>query len=173
MNYLKKYLLPSFAILPAIVISIAKAQCPVCTVAVIGGVGLARWLKIDDTITGLWIGGLLVSTSIWTINWLKSKKWDFSFSDYIIPITYYAATIIPLYYYEIIGHPNNMFWRVDKLILGLIFGSIFFYAAVLRYAEIKKQNKGHAQFPYQRVVIPVGVLIVLSAIFFFLTGGIK
>ena len=34
----------------------AKAICPVCTVAVGAGIGLSRWLGIDDSITGLWIG---------------------------------------------------------------------------------------------------------------------
>lgn len=34
----------------------AQAVCPVCTVAVGTGVGLSRWLGVDDTITGLWLG---------------------------------------------------------------------------------------------------------------------
>lgn len=165
----KKYLIGLAGLLPLISIGVAKAQCPVCTAAVIGGVGLARWLKIDDTVTGLWIGGLLVSTSIWTINWLKSKKWDFYLQDYIIPLVYFALTIVPLYYYNIVGHPANVFWSVDKLILGIIFGSLFFWAAVLKYTEIKAKNNGHAQFPFQRVVLPVGSLVILSLIFYFLT----
>jgi hypothetical protein len=165
----KKYFITLTLIPTFFTIGVAKAQCPVCTAAVIGGVGMARWLKIDDTITGLWVGGLLVSTSIWTINWLKSKKWDFVGQDYIIPLAYYAMTIIPLYYYNIVGHPLNVFWGLDKLILGTIFGSLFFWAAILKYAEIKKRNNGHAQFPFQRVAIPVGTLLVLSTIFYFLT----
>lgn len=168
-NLFKKYILPLFGALGAFFLTSVHAQCPVCTVAVIGGVGLARWLKIDDTITGLWVGGFLVSTSIWTINWLKSKKWDFYAIDFLVPLAYYATVIIPLYYYEIIGHPSNIFWGIDKLLLGIILGSVMFYAAVLKYAEIKKKNNNHAQFPFQRVVIPVGILLILSLIFFFIT----
>jgi hypothetical protein len=33
--------------------------CPVCTIAVAGGVGLCRYLGIDDLISGSWIGALL------------------------------------------------------------------------------------------------------------------
>ena len=55
------------------------AVCPVCTVAVGAGVGLSRWLGVDDLITGTWIGGLLVSMIWWTIDWLNKKNIRFSF----------------------------------------------------------------------------------------------
>jgi len=45
--------------------SYALAVCPVCSIAVAGGVGLSRWLGIDDTISGIWIGGLIISLAIW------------------------------------------------------------------------------------------------------------
>ena len=77
--------------------------------------------------------------------------------------------IIPLYHYNIIGHPLNVLWGIDKLILGTALGSIFFYAATLGYIEIKKKNHGRAQFPFQRIVWPVGILVILSAIFYFMT----
>jgi hypothetical protein len=165
----KKYTLPAIATIFTLTLVSVKAQCQVCTIAVIGGVGLARWLKIDDSITGLWVGGLLVSVSIWTVNWLKDKKWTFIFMDYLIPVLYYASVIIPLYYYKIVGHPNNIMWGFDKLILGTVIGSIFFYAMHLRYLEIKKNNNNHAQFSYQKVVLPVATLVVLSAIMYFIT----
>jgi hypothetical protein len=36
----------------------ASAICPLCTIAVGAGVGLSRWIGVDDAVTGLWIGGL-------------------------------------------------------------------------------------------------------------------
>lgn len=161
----KKYILPGLAVFSTSILSVAHAQCPVCTVAVIGGVGLARWLKIDDAITGLWVGGLIVSMILWTINWTNSKKINFWLRDALIVIAYYAMVIIPLYYYNIIGHPLNVLWGMDKLLLGTLVGSIAFYTAFLKYESIKKANYGHAQFPYQRVVMPVGTLLVFSLIF--------
>ena len=35
--------------------------------------------------------------------------------------------------------------------------------------KIKKENKGKAQFPFQKVVMPVGFLAFFSVIFYFLT----
>ena len=50
------------------------AICPLCTIAVGAGVGLAQWLGVDDTATGIWIGGLTVSLIGWTIYWFDGKN---------------------------------------------------------------------------------------------------
>ena len=49
-------------------------MCPVCTVTVIAGLGISRFLGIDDAVTSLWIGGFILSFSFITINWID-KKW--------------------------------------------------------------------------------------------------
>ena len=61
--------------LVGIFLPIAKvgAVCPVCTIAVGASLGLSRWLGVDDTISGLWIGGLIVSTTLWTYSWMKKR----------------------------------------------------------------------------------------------------
>lgn len=165
---MKKYILGFLAILPAMVTTPAKAFCPICTAAVLGGVGLSRWLKIDDSITGLWIGGVTVATAGWTIAWCNRKKIVFWGRDVFITIAFFALIVIPLYYYEIAGHPYNKLWGVDKLMLGIGVGSVFFYAAYLQYENYKKR-RGKALFPFQKIIIPVGTLLILSVIFFFIT----
>jgi hypothetical protein len=55
----------------------AKAVCPVCIVAVGAGLGLSQYLGIDDTISGVWIGGLTAAVAAWTINWFNKKNWSF------------------------------------------------------------------------------------------------
>ena len=147
----------------------ALAFCPVCVVAVAGGVGLSRWLGIDDTVTGLWVGGLLMAVSGWTINYLVKKKWIFGGIKVVIPVAYYALVVGPLYRSEIIGHPLNKIWGIDKLILGIAIGSIFLLAGDLLYHYAKKRNGGHAHFPFEKIVFPVAPLIILSAVFYFIT----
>jgi len=70
------YLLSVFAI-SFLFTQKALAVCPICTLAVGAGVGLSRWLGIDDTISGLWVGGLIVSLIYWTIDWLGEEKYSF------------------------------------------------------------------------------------------------
>jgi len=149
----------------------AQAICPVCVIAVGAGLGLSEYLGIDDTIAGVWIGGLLISLIIWTINWLNKKNWLFGNKDWrdiLIAILYYGLTLWPLWGQGFIGSPANRLWGLDKLILGVAAGSLGFLIMTIWYDHLKKR-RGHAHFPFQKVVMPVSALIVLSLVFYFLT----
>lgn len=159
-------LMSAFFLLRAAAVS---AICPVCTIAVGAGVGLAQWLGIDDIISGIWIGGLTVSMIAWTINWLDKKKWNFKSYKTTIVAAYYLLIVAPLYYSGLIGHPYNKFWGVDKILFGIVVGSIVFISAVRLYEYLKKKNNGHAHFAFQKVVMPVGFLLLASLLFYLLT----
>lgn len=145
------------------------AVCPVCTIGVVAGVGLSRWLGIDDTISGLWIGGLIVSLIMWTISYLDSKKIRFKGRKIITVIGYYALVVLPLYSMGIMGNPlNACACGIDNLLIGMIWGSVAFSVGAIWYFYLKKKNNGHAYFPFQKVVMPISPLIILSIIFYFL-----
>jgi hypothetical protein len=150
------------------------AVCPLCAIAVGSGVGLSRWLGVDDSITGLWVGGLIVSMIAWTISWLDKKNFHFKGKTAIIIIGYYAITLLPLYYYGILGGAQNSLFSLagfyfDKLAMGIIAGSIGFYFGANWYYELKEKNQGRAYFPFQKVAMPVAPLIILSILFYILT----
>lgn len=150
----------------------AKAICPVCVIAVGAGLGLSEYLGIDDTIAGLWIGGLIVSMIIWNINWFNKKKWLFGnkeLRDILLIILYYALIIWPLMNKGIIGNPYNMLWGLDKLLLSIVIGSLAFVLTNLLYNYLKKKNNNHAYFPFQKVVMPISTLLILSLVFYFIT----
>lgn len=149
----------------------ALAVCPVCVVAVGAGLGLSEYLGIDDSIAGVWIGGLIVAMIVWTINWFNRKDWTFGHKDLrdvLTTILYYLLVVWPLYTKDFIGQPGNALWGIDKLLLGITIGSLVFLLATIWYNNIKKR-RGHAQFAFQKVVMPVGALAVASLIFYFLT----
>ncbi len=148
----------------------AFAVCPVCTVAVCAGVGLSRWLGVDDTISGVWVGGMIVSMIAWTINFLNKKNLRFAFRKIIITVLTYALVIYPLYQFKIMGHPQNK-WKfipLDKLLLGIISGSLFFLIAIFVNDFLKKKNNNKAYFPFQKVVIPLLFLGLNSLLFYYL-----
>ena len=147
--------------------SSAWAQCPVCTIAVGAGVGLCRYLGIDDTISGTWIGGLLVSLILWTINWLNKKNIRFLFRKILVAVFYYAITIIPFYQMGIMGDPQNKTLGIDKLLFGIITGNIAFILSIVFNDFLKKKNQGKAYFPFQKVVIPLLFLLITSLIHWF------
>lgn len=165
---MKKNIYLILSILSLTAVKIASAVCPVCTVAVGAGVGLAEYLGIDDTITGLWIGALTVSLSMWTINWFakkdKTQKW--------IPGTtylgYYLLVVAPLFFMKSVFHPFNTLWGINKLILGIILGSLIFYSCSKLYEYMKNKN-GKAHFPFEKVAIPVLSLSIISFIFYIIT----
>lgn len=144
------------------------AICPICTVAVGAGIGLAEWFGVDDVISGIWIGGFTISLIIWTTRWLRGKgfnpMWVFPASF----IVYYGLTLFSLR--NFIGHDLNKLWGFDKLLLGITVGSIVFFASVFLYGYMKKKNNGHAYFPLQKVVMSVAPLIILSVIFYFVVN---
>lgn len=146
-----------------------KAVCPVCTIAVGAGVGLAQWLGIDDTVTGLWIGALIVSLTLWTTNWLKTKNISFRLINLAVGVVYVLIVGVPLYYQNIIGHPYNTLWGIDKLVLGGIIGAVTFYLTAKWYLKLKEKNNGRAHFPFQKIVMSLVALALLSVIFYFLT----
>ncbi len=147
----------------------ARAICGVCTGAAVAGVGLTRWLGIDDLVSGLWVGGALASVTGWTINWLNKKEIRFYGRKILVALLYYGFVVIPFYYYDIATHPRNKYIHetyigIDKLILSIFIGTIFFVIANKTYEYLKAKNGGHGHFPFEKVVFPIGTLLILSGI---------
>jgi hypothetical protein len=148
----------------------ALAFCPVCTVAVAAGVGLSRWIGIDDTISGIWVGAFTVSAIAWTVIWLKSRNWKFPGMEVVVALVYYATVLIPFYKTDIISnHPKNMLWGVDKILLGMVIGSFAFLLFYYAYLIVKEKNGGKAHFPFEKIVFVIVPLLILSGIFYFIT----
>lgn len=160
-----------FSFLSLLTATKAYAMCPICTIAVASAVILLERYGVDNTISGLWIGGLLISSSIWFINWLEKKKWTFPLFEPFVYAAFYSALIIPFHHKLIIGNPFKMLWGTDKVLLGISLGSIAFFLFGFWYQKIKEGNDGHAWFPFQRVVWPIMPLIILSIVFYFITKG--
>jgi hypothetical protein len=161
----KNFLLLALVLFAAV--PFAHAVCPVCTVAVGAGLGLAEWLGIDDSISGLWIGALIVSMSIWTINWLNKKEIRFKGRKILIFLGYYLIVILPLWLKGKIGHPYNKVCGIDKLLFGIILGSILFSAGVLLHNYMRKRNDNVSYFKGQKIAFAVMPLIIASIILYY------
>lgn len=159
---LKILVLSIFSLLPFS----AKAVCPVCTVAVGAGLGISRSLGIDDTISGVWIGAVIVSISMWTINWFKKKNINFKFRGILTFLGYVLIGVVPLYFIKGVWHPNNTILGINKLGLGIVVGMIVFYGSERLYEWMKEKNGGKAHFPFEKVVLPLVLLLVVSFIFY-------
>jgi len=145
-------------------VSTVKAVCPICVVAVGAGLGLSKWLGVDDAVSSIWIGALLAATSLWTLIWLQKKNWNFKFDKIVIFLSYYLLTLVPLYYAGIIGHPLNTIISIDKIIFGVTIGTVVVILINWWYLHLKQKNNGRAHFPYEKVIMPVVFLLLISII---------
>ena len=165
----RKFLLLGLIISGFLGASFVQAQvCPICVVAIGAGLGLSRWFGIDDIVSSIWIGAFLIAMISWTLSFMKKRKWDFTDDGIVITLAYIVLTYIPLYYAKIVGHPLNQIWGIDKIIFGSTVGAIFLFLGNWLHLYLKKRNNGKSFFPYQRVAIPVIVLLLTSIVFYFL-----
>ena len=165
-------IIASLLLLPLFFATPVNAVCPLCTVAVGAGVGLSRSLGIDDTIVGVWIGGLLISSSLWLADWIQKKKFAKKVSGWVWVLAslllMYAFALIPMKITGLIGIPNNTLLGIDKILLGVVLGSVMFFLGSKLHTFLKEKNKGKVYFPYQRVVVPVASLLITTIILYFI-----
>lgn len=164
---MRKILLPLlfFTVYRLLSASTVNAQCPVCTVAVGGGVVLSRYLGIDDLAVGIWIGGFVLTFGLWMATYIK--KVYIKGQAWLITAFLWITTVYSLKLANFIGNPTCKIHGHDKLLTGIEAGTVAFLLglgldAVLR--KLNKKNPGKALFPYQKVVAPVGFLIVATVI---------
>lgn len=157
-----------FAMLALCVATAANAFCPVCTVAVGAGLEGARVLGVSDIITGLWAGGLTLSLAAWTASYMYNHGIRSRLAYLLNYVVYYG--LLALIYFIPVGRPMLQFnsttmWGMDQFLLGAIVGSLTFWFAGKWYEKIKVHNGGHAWFPFQKVVWPLGALAIMTLIF--------
>ena len=160
----------------------ALAICPVCTVAVGAGLEISHLLGVDDAVTSVWIGGLILSMSYWMVDWIKKKiprykdigsdkkrrLLNILISDLFMSSIMYIIVLVPLWYGKYIGRLANGLFGVDKIVFGVIVGSAAFLFGKWMDQKVR-QVKGKQLFNYQRVVFPVSALILTSLVLYFVT----
>lgn len=144
--------------------------CPVCTIAVAAGVGFLREFGVNDIITGIWFGALIISSIAWMIDWLNRKNIHFIFKPQLVIISFIAIFIWPLYHWGIMGLPDNKVFGIDKILFGAIIGGIIFLLAMMSDSYLKKINGDRVMINYQKIIIPLIYLIIASIVMHLLIG---
>ena len=115
--------------------------CPVCTIAVAAGIGILEGWGVDNVIIGLWLGALIVSSIAWMIDYLNRKNIHFLFRKILVIISFYAIFIWPLYHWGYMGEPGSIIFGVnwlDRILFGVIIGTILFILAILSDIYMRK-----------------------------------
>jgi len=139
--------------------STVYAHCPLCVAGAAAGITLTRWVGVDDSITGIWIATLLGASSFWLTNWVMSKYGDRIKNNlhlFVKPFFYlliFGSTIWSFYKFQLIVRMDQIM-GLDKLAFGMLIGGVSFY--LLDLVKIKHY------FPYQKIVISLGSMAILS-----------
>jgi len=141
----------------------AYAVCPVCTIAVGSGLAVAELLGVDDLVAAIWISALIISSSLWMAD--KFKRIRLPWPKISWSIIFYLITLATLYFQGKVGNPFCRIWGIDKILLGLTIGLVSFLSGVGADQYLRKKNYNKGFFPLQKVVLPLGIILLISLIF--------
>lgn len=149
----------------------ANPACPVCMVTVGASLYLAEKTGLDKCVIGVWSGALLAIFGYFLIRWFTKKGW--TFAGYKNVVMGLSIASIGLMY--IPGIPGGMvydpmiigFLYIDSFLLSNIIGAFVFIFGVNFYTWMKERNGGHAHFPFEKVVVPVVMVGLISALFYY------
>lgn len=145
--------------------ALANPACAVCTVAVGASLEIARYYGVDDAVVGVWAGALLALLGYWLILWFNKKNWNFPGRDALL-MAVSVGSIGFMYISEMPYSPQVIgIFYMDPLLFSTILGALTFIYVSKFYQWMKARNGGHAHFPFEKVVLPVAALSLLSVYF--------
>ncbi|MDR3208245.1 MAG: hypothetical protein LBT45_00135 [Rickettsiales bacterium] len=142
--------------------SSAYAVCPVCTVAVGAGLEGARLLGVADAITGAWAGAFTLIMVFWTARYMSRKGIENAIW-YIFDLVVWYVLLAAVYFTPNVEYGKNTVLGADQFLVGIVSGSVVFYAAEKWNHSLLHKNGGKSYFKFQKVVIPFCSLLLLSA----------
>ncbi len=150
------------------IIPYVMAHCPLCTAATIVGVGVTRSLGWDDSIVGIFVGAMIVSSALWINNIFKKR--NIGGNSFLrigsITIATFVLTVLSFYYAGIFGPANTYrIFGMEKIMFGSISGAIVSFTTFFASNEIKRRNEGKVLFNYQTMALTFGALILNALLF--------
>lgn len=149
-----------------IFVKTAFATCPVCVVAVGGGLWIAERLGIDDLIASIWIGALITASAIALAG--KFKKIKLPRPEISWSIISYLLALGTLQVQGTLNSPYCKIWGVCKILLGITIGTVVFWLGVLLDKWLRTKNNNKVFFPFQKVVLPMVFVLLASLVFYLL-----
>ena len=149
----------------------ANPACPVCMVTVGASLYLAEKSGLDKCVIGVWSGALLAIVGYFLIRWFNKKNWHFPARDFILMLLS-VGSIGFMYLPDMPGaidyHPIIIgFLYIDSFLFSNLIGAAAFIGGIHFYERMKAKNGGHAHFPFEKVVVPVLTVALISLLFYY------
>lgn len=142
--------------------ALANPACPVCTIAIGASLTIARQFGVDDCVVAVWSGAFLAILGYWAIRWFDKKNWHFKGRDTVLMLL--SLSMIGFVYLKEITYDPTIIgiFYIDSFLFSTILGAVAFIGTMRLYDWMKARNGGHAHFPFEKVVLPFGVVLALS-----------
>lgn len=161
---MKLFLILSTILVSAAKVSFANPACMVCTVAIGASLEIARALGISDEIVGLWAGAMFALLGYWLILWFDKKEWHFTGRNQILMLLS-LSSIAFIYIGELQYLPKVIgVFYLDSFLFAYIVGALIYIYSQKLYQFMKKHNGNHAHFPFEKVVLPLVMLLAASVV---------
>ncbi|MEK7529152.1 MAG: hypothetical protein AAB592_05280 [Patescibacteria group bacterium] len=160
----------------AILVRVAAAHCPLCTIGAGTAALAASWLGVSSFSIGIFIGAFGLATGLWIGGLLKKKINLFRYQTPIIGIVSLILTVLPLrelfydnssIYLSLFGDYGtwlNRTYYVDKFIVGSIVGAVILWIAPYLSKKLSVIRNGRI-FPYQGIILSFLLLFIFSVLF--------
>ena len=139
----------------------AHAQCAVCTVALVSGLGISRFLGVDDALTGVWLGAAMTAMMGFISNLLAQRFVKFKAAKNLSILIMASIFAFILYRVDgIVGGSNVL--GLTNLSVGVVIGVICLGLGLYVDKALRqlKNDHGKAYFPFQKVVCPVAMVFL-------------
>lgn len=159
-----------------VLVKIAAAHCPLCTIGA-GAVALgAAWLGLSAFSIGIFLGAFGLAMGLWMGKLLEKRSNLFRHQTLAVGIFSFVATIWPLehlfydnssIYISLSGDYGswlNRTYYVDKFIIGSIIGGITLLISPYLSRSLSKARKGK-MLPYQGMILTFSLLSAASLLF--------
>lgn len=141
------------------------AHCPLCTAITGSAVTVARWYGVDDLIFGTFLGGFVISGTLWISNLLKKKKLEYlPYQSTIILALTTISTIATFYVTGLLG--TNMLFGIDKIIIGTLAGIITTLLTFQVHYLLRNNNGNKNHIPFQAIVLTLVSLSLVASGFY-------
>lgn len=149
--------------------AVANPACAVCTVAIGASLSLARTLGVDDCVIGVWAGAMLAMVGYWTMRYFDKRDWQFKGRDSLL-MGLSVGMIGFMYLGELSYNPMiiGYIFYMDSFLFATLVGAATLIFGMHLYAWMKARNGGHAHFPFEKVVVPVLLVFLVSLSFHYL-----
>ena len=149
--------------------AVANPACAVCTVAIGASLSLARSLGVDDCVIGVWAGAMLAMLGYWTMRFFDKRNWHFKGRDTLL-MALSVGMIGFMYLSELSYNPMIIayIFYMDSFLFATLVGAFTLIFSMHFYAWMKERNGGHAHFPFEKVVVPLLFVFLVSLSFHYL-----